>query len=437
MKQYNVDTLHELELLIDSFGEDVLYRGQTSHYETEGKPSIITSFDRKGCIPSEMVKWSKYARNVLSVFTKDKSIDLGFQHALLQHYGWRSFYIDFSSNPAVGAWFASHKYFEEFKLEISEDFEEQPIILRKLVARYDFEDGEGYLYILDKSVAAKVGLVDLASLSVEGFRPRTTAQAAWLLGPIMRKPVPHGYYRARISTSRTVLRAFAKSRGLTTTNDLFPPVAEDPILEALLGLPWRGIPDVRSPELPIPAFKRALELPEYHPSFVKIHWPHTAFFTGKKISEAFNSIDGATNGGIIIDVPNIVIFGVLNEKKSMQFPHIEELLKSHGCVALEIDELIQHANMDSLTIYQKGIGIICREVDLFEVCELVVKHPGQKMTGVGFNQGMYYRRNKNGVWVHETNDRECKCGDTAVHELHITALHIAEAYIGDKNSFED
>jgi hypothetical protein len=153
------------------------------------------------------------------------------------------------------------------------------------MAQYDFEDGDGHLYILDREVAALIGLVDLAALQIEGYRPRTTAQAAWLLGPFRNQTVPITCYRAHVTVPRAVLRDYAAAAGLTKTSNLFPSVQEDPILHALLGLPWLEIKGVRDEEFSIPAFHRALDLPEYQESFVKIAWPRTAFFCGAKVGE--------------------------------------------------------------------------------------------------------------------------------------------------------
>lgn len=55
---------------------------------------------------------------------------------------------------------------------------------------YVYEEGEGHLYVIDKSIANEVGLIDLATLTIKGSVPRTEAQKAWLLGPTMGKAVP-------------------------------------------------------------------------------------------------------------------------------------------------------------------------------------------------------------------------------------------------------
>jgi hypothetical protein len=436
MKQLRANSVAELKAILADLGEGALFRGQTSFYGKPGEPSVVTSFDRHGCIPGRMLKWSRYATNVLEIFTKGHANTLELDQALLQHYGWRSFYIDCSANAAVGAWFAAHRYSDRNVVEMSEDYEERPVWLRKRMAQYNFEEGDGHLYVFDKEVCSGVGLVDLAALKIEDARSRTEAQAAWLIGPLRNQPVPYECFLAHVIADRAIFRDYAAEQGFTETNSLFPPVAEDPILHSLLSLPWREIKGVADAEFPIPAFERSLDLPEYQDSFVKIAWPRTAFFRGKTVAEGFESIDGDPVGGVVVRVPDIVLFGTADKETPMRFPKVEKLLNK-GTAVFEIDDLIQHANMGHLTFYQKGIGVIPRDKGLFEVCELVVQHPGLDMTGAGFNKGWFYRVGTDGVWTRESHPDECDCGSAAVHDLHISALQIAEHFLQEPKGFDE
>lgn len=435
LKQYEATTLAELDSLIAQFGDDVLFRGQNSHYGDPGIPTVGTSFDRKGCVPSQMLKWCRYCQNVLDAFIPQHRGDLAYQQALLQHYGWRSFYIDCTSNPAVAAWFASQSYSEETTLEMSEDCHENPVWLKKRMARYDFNEGEGHLYILSRSSVSRVGLVDLATLTVDGYRPRTVAQSAWLIGPLRNKNLPQDCYIAQITAPRQALRDYAATYGLTDTNTIFPSPTEDPILKALLGLPWDEIKHQHS-LANIPAFRRALDLPEYHPSFVKIAPAHTAFYRGAKILEVQNAIDGAAEGGIVVSIPDLVLYGSADRSAPLRFPHINKLLDENGTVAFEADTLIKLAQRGEFPLYQKGIAVLRRERDLFEVCELTVRHRGLEMTGVGFTRGWCYRRQQDGTWLREETEGECDCGSEIVHGRHLSALHIAEDFLKNPEEYK-
>lgn len=429
MKQIKINTVHELEVLIDEFGQDVLFRGQLTHYGSPGEPSVIASFDRQDCIPSETIKWSRYASKVLEALIGEHVNDLGYVQALLQHYGWRSFYVDCSSSPAVSAWFASHKYTESYRIDMCEDCDENFLWERKKYASYDYDEGEGHLYVIDKSFANGIGLVDLATLTIEPFYPRTEAQKAWLLGPMMGNAVPKDCFIAQITANRAIFRDYAALHGLTNTDSLFPPVSKDPILKALLDLPWREMESLRDPNFRVPVFKRALELPEYQDSYKKIASPATAFYQGGKISEIFNSLDttkGVLTGGKVVSAPGVIIFGTAPVGIPLSFPKIEKMIEGKPYLAFEIDEIIKHPGMGYDTVYQKGIGIINHGTDLLEICELVVMHPGLEMTKAGLCPGWYYRRKPSGLWEREHNDNECGCKNDSIHKRHLSALLIAE-----------
>jgi hypothetical protein len=435
MKQIAVTSTAELRHALAELDGHSLFRGQVAYYEKDGHPSVVTSFDRRGCIPSQMLKWCRYAHNVLDTYIGTAGTSLTFSQALLQHYGWRSFYVDCSASAAVAAWFASHVYSERQTIELCEDCEERPVMLVKRMASYDFAEGDGHLYVFDQAVTKeRVGVTDLAALKIEGARPRTEAQEAWLLGPLRNKEVPVECFVAHITANRAVFRDYAAEEGLIETDRLFPSTRDDPILRALLGLPWKRIEHPENKE-GILVFRRALDLPEYHDSFVKIASPGTAFFQGTRVADR-GSIDGGRYGGIVVPVPEVTLFGTADERP-LRFPKVNELLAEHRSVAFEINELIQHANMRGKVLYQKGIVVTAHEPRLIELSELMVEHPGLDMTGAGMNAGWYYRVDDNGVWTREVNPEQCDCGNEGVHLRHISALHIVEAYLAHPEEFSE
>jgi hypothetical protein len=202
----------------------------------------------------------------------------------------------------------------------------------------------------------------------------------------------------------------------------------------LLGLPWKKI-EKADDKLGIPFFQRALDLPEYHASFIKIALPGTAFFQGARVADR-RSIDGDMYGGITVHVPEITLFGAADEAPR-RFPKVAELLAMHRTVAFEVDELIQHINMQGMAHYQKGIVVTAHESKLIELCELMVEHPGLEMTGAGMIKGWFYRVGDDGVWRREDNPKQCDCGNDSVHLRHISALHIVEAYLVAPDDLND
>jgi len=428
MKKFAVTSVHELIAILADFDGNVLYRGQTSHYEKDGAPSITTSFDRQGCVPPVMLKWARYARNLLEMYLGDAVCSMDFTQALLQHYGWRSFYIDCSASALVSAWFASHRYRDRMTIEMCEDFEERPIWLSKHKADYEYEDGEGVLYIFDKSACEKHSkLTDLASIKFDGMRPRTQAQQAWLLGPLRKQGVAPECLVAMITGPRSVFREFAATDGLTSTEMIFPNRAEDPLLNALLSIPWKEIPLPES-KINIPAFARGLDIPEYHESFEKFASPATALFRGKSITANDPQFPGN-----VVSVPAITLFGS-PDKNLIPYPYIEALLSDGKAVAFEIDDLILHMQL-RVTEYQKGIVITPHKDGLFEVSQLIVTHPGQELTGVGVDRGWYYRRDGNGLWRRENNSEECPCDQAVIHERYFEALKMIEHFLGSPRDF--
>lgn len=427
MKEITVATVNELETVLADFGQNALYRGQVAHYLKNGRVSVVTSFDRKGCIPSVMMKWSRYSSNVLQTYIGKTANSLGFVQALLQHYGWRSFYVDCSTNAAVSSWFASHEYTDRDIIELSEDCDERPVMLVKKQAQYDYKAGTGHLYVLDRRIVDfRIGVVDLAGIKIEGARPRTSAQDAWLIGPLRNTEVPPDCFIAHVAAERSVFRDFAAVNGFKSAGDLFPSVDHDPILDALLGLPWKEF-KADGVDLKMPFFRRALELPEYDDSFQKIASPTVAFYKGARVSDR-KTIDGAHLGGITVAVPDIVLFGTA-DPAPLKFPKINELLREHGSVAFEIDDIIQHANMQGMVEYQKGIFVQKHEYGLIEVCELMVEHPGQELTGAGINYGWYYAVGDDGEWTRVIHANQCPCGEDFPHLQHISALHIVEEFL--------
>ncbi|MCS5903608.1 hypothetical protein LNO11_13975 [Klebsiella pneumoniae subsp. pneumoniae] len=155
--------------------------------------------------------------------------------------------------------------------------------------------------------------------------------------------------------------------------------------------------------------------------------PH--FSGGTRLSERFSSVDGNASGGIIIPVPDVVFFGTAPETIPLRFPELEALLLKFGSVILELDELIQHTNMQNLTSYQKGVGVVMIEADLIQVSELMVEHPGQEMTAAGLVYGWYYRKSESGLWSRVAHPDECPCNDAFIHNRHLSALKIAEDFL--------
>lgn len=62
-----------------------------------------------GCIPILTANWHVCAKRLVSRFKERRPTDIEIQ-AVMQHYGYRSFFIDVTSDPEATLWFALHKF---------------------------------------------------------------------------------------------------------------------------------------------------------------------------------------------------------------------------------------------------------------------------------------------------------------------------------------
>lgn len=67
----------------------------------------------------------------LSTYVKgfDGLTDLATDQAILQHYGWRSFFLDATADASVACWFAANSYRTESCGELIEDCFEDPLFV--------------------------------------------------------------------------------------------------------------------------------------------------------------------------------------------------------------------------------------------------------------------------------------------------------------------
>jgi hypothetical protein len=432
MREMAVSSVAELRAALDALGSSALYRGQTQHYGAPGIPRAVSSFDRKGCVPQEMVKWLRYSESILEQWFGEAALSPEFSQALLQHYGWRSFYIDVTSSAAVAAWFAAHEYRDHDTAQLCEDCDERPVILHQKMARYSVCEGTGHLYVIDPHIAVRsTGCVDLSNLRIDNFRPRFQAQSALLLGPLLNVPLAPDCYRSHIIGSRATFRMYAEEFGLDRTTELFPDRGEDPVLASLLDLPWKEIGTLPNHENGIPMFRRTIEIPEFSKRPHKILPPRIALFRYAKVAD-LESVDGTPENSIVITVPSISLFGSADPAPNL-FPKIMALLKQHDCITFEIDDIIQHSPHEGTSLYSKGISVRNRDGGLVEVGELMIEHPGMSLTRAGHVVGWYYEILADGLWKRVRHVNECPCGSDRPHLRHLSALHIVEILLSESN----
>jgi hypothetical protein len=241
MKVISIQSSSELRNYLDTLGNGYLFRGQTHDFlDADGVSTLTTSSFRKGCNPPHMLRWSYYARSILRTFAKgfDDIEDLATDQAILQHYGWRSFFIDATCDPTVACWFASHKFTSKPTIELTEDCWEEGVFTVREAASYQPIDGLAVVYCFSKEKlrAHDLQQVDLNEIATAAGRPRFLAQSAWMVGPL-RSAIPPDCITAKILAPTSVFREHAGARNIQNEHDLFPGPDEDPVLPHPLLIP--------------------------------------------------------------------------------------------------------------------------------------------------------------------------------------------------------
>lgn len=440
MKHFHCETLEQLNEAIGSISPDAVFRGQTKEYfNTDGNPSIVTSFSRHGCIPSRMLKWYHYSRLILSSFVKnfDSRSDAAIDQAILQHYGWRSFFVDATTSPAVAAWFAANKYGSRQAVELCEDCWEDPVLKVRTYAKYESSIGDGCIYAISRKVlrALNINAVDLVEITTASGTPRFLAQSAFMIGPLAES-LPNECLIAKITAPAVVMAAYAKheseGEGELSMNRLFPSVKDDPVLAALQSLPWVKRPVNRTQGIDI--FDRGLPLPEYYESFVKIAAPSAVFYRRFWIDDLAQQ-DGSPRPTSYFTSESLY-HGTASDPTLL--PVLTKLVREKKQVIVEIDGLVYHP-YGSQPIYGKGIFLREEADGAILLTELMIEQEGGRPRTFGVARGRFYSSDENGRWTRVPHPEECDCGHHEHHGHHlIVARHFQQSLeAGVFTSFRD
>lgn len=430
MDTINISTVDELAAQLADLDDDSLFRGQTKQYiDAHGNVSMPTSFTRHGCVPSLQIKWAHYAAFILRALTGSPitKFDIHRPQAVLQHYGWRSFFIDASENAAVSAWFASHAFSVQNILNGSEDCFEEFIITEHQKASYNPVDSTVFLYVVSRDVLSQLGIecFNLTELQAKDCRPRFHAQAAWLIGPLQEK-LPVQSVTKCLTGPAEIFSEYAALAGYKKTSDLFPPRTDDPILELLLSVPWEAVGD----ESGIPAFSRGLLIPEYDYSVVKFHPANYAFFRTFWIADARGPTDSPLAKAAFFRIPEALFYGLPTDNLR-RLTKVQSILEQHGSIVIESERMLRHPEHHTQTEYLKGVYVRLVEPGIIEVCELTVDHPGTLVSSAGLTKGWYYRILSAGCWSRHIHADECPCNNELLHYHHLWVVNHFEELLAD------
>ncbi|OOH79177.1 hypothetical protein BOW65_15810 [Pseudomonas koreensis] len=433
MIKTRIDSLSALEEHFARYGEGYLFRGQVKHYTDDvGQVSIPTSFSRHGCVPDIMFKWTHYAKVMIRAFSGCKyfDIDIETSQAVLQHYGWRSFYIDLTKSPHIACWFAANEYVEQNRIHMGENLHEEPVWLVHKEAKYRAGNGDGHIYTVDRLALESLGVKvhDLTLLGGDEGRLRFEAQQACLAGNLKNNLPPQSVI-SHIEVASDILRAYCEKHSLSEVSDVFPPKEEDFILKTLLELPWERM----QIDSPIPTFKRGLEIPDYEAKFVKHIPAEITLFENFWIADNRGD-DNPLKSITFYKLPQFSYYANTNQKFDLSL--VNKAINLHGDFAIEIDGLIKVIEDQEPYNYEKGIYISTSNNGHISISGLIVEHPGNIVQGFGLNQGWYY---KAGIenWEKVQNDDQCPCNNDLRHELQFSLLRMLNEALKNNELVEE
>lgn len=408
METRHCNSLGELKAAIDQYGPGVLYRGQTEHYTgLGGTPSLSTSFQRKGCVPDLMIKWAYYAKRALQHLVRGwkDTDDIATNQAILQHYGFRSFFLDATGDPRVAAWFASNKFESKPSVNLVEDCFEDPVLLRTLDAWFVPSDRMGHLYLICQKALRQSAIqaVHLSEIATHEGAPRYVRQDAYMVGPLIQRGLGGDCILCHITAPAEVFRDFA---GGYSVGWLFPEPSDDPVYRELLAMPWEKMRQI--PDDGLEAFRRALDLPEYSYHLRKHMPPESAMyrpFWTRNLPPPPDCLTAPVKQIVQILCGSSLYHGVGAPRVFLS--QLNKLIEEYDEISIELDGLVYHGMGMR---YGKGVGIAKLPDNIVSVFEYGVDHPGLRIMGIGRFYGMHYLIKENGAWERVLYKDDCTCG---------------------------
>ena len=193
--------------------------------------------------------------------------------ALLQHYGFRSWFVDVTSDPEIAAWFAVHQYISDTILvhpnQLHQGPGESPYLTDHAlavvpVARYERgADGDGFLFVFKVPSPLPNGFSLTEVFSTSALRVHRQ-KAGELVAPLDGLPLQSLLLATLVIDKSIVLPEQLNTRWL------FPPPAEDEVYQKLLRVPFI-ISEDKLKEEPLLATPGLIQVPLYiydeHPDF--------------------------------------------------------------------------------------------------------------------------------------------------------------------------
>ena len=358
-------------------------------------------------------------------------IDLELSQAILQHYGWRSFYVDLTKSPKIACWFASNIYSENNAIHMSEDLNENPVWLVHKNSRYAESDSFGHIYVVDLLALENLGIKvhDLTKLQGDEGVLRFNSQQACLVGNLDNN-LPSKVIAAHIEVSAEILKSYYHKMGIGGVVDVFPSKKYDFILNFLLTLPWEKM----HIDNLIPTFRRGLEIPDYEENFVKYLPSEVTLYEGFWIADNLQDPNGKFNNTTFFKLPQLSYYK--NTKEKFDLTYVNQILEKQGDFFIEMDGLIKFVEIPDPFFYEKGIYVSANETGEISVSGLSIKHPSNVIDGFGIEDSWFYE-NIDGSWKKINHPEQCPCNNELRHELHFSLLNMLNEAIKDNELIRD
>ena len=138
----------------------IVYRGQCKdHSFTPKMYRGDGNSHAPGCIPFYTMNWQSCAQKLIENISGHRP-NLDESQAVFQHYGYRSFFIDVTTDPNVALWFSLHKYHSRSVPQYVDDE------LRSAVFQLSTYEvlNEGFFYIIAIPENDKKRFIDLTQI---------------------------------------------------------------------------------------------------------------------------------------------------------------------------------------------------------------------------------------------------------------------------------
>ncbi|MEN3942725.1 FRG domain-containing protein [Prosthecobacter sp. SYSU 5D2] len=424
----SIQSEREFSQALNLWGDDVIYRGQVKHYTKDNTTSITTSFKRNGCHPPSMQRWLHYcgeALHSLNCVEDTEDIAMEWIQALLQHYGWRSFYIDVTKDISVAAWFACNVYESKNFVNLEEDCNEVGVLSIVNKAHYVPSVKDGYIYVISKNALNKcgVGVIDLCLIEPNDFKPRYSCQKGLLIGPCDELP-PETILDV-LKVDLEVLKSISKQHAL---DNLFPGRDKDVIYKILLSVPFTPLPSTDSSRIAV--YRRALQIPEYDFRFTKINSSNVAYYSGEMIFKEPDEI-----ADIIVHASGFLLYHTTIDIDD-DISGLLSLLGGGGKLIVECSDLLRLPPFHDSPLYIKGAHLQLFENGDICISGMSVQQSGTQITSMQIDNGWYYRQVNNRL-IKVPDPRDCPCNYKRRHLLIVTILKKANLDLVNGKIFFD